>query len=98
MKQKTKIFSVLFILALLLVNCDAEEAYIKEQSANTGIPVIKTLTYKQADETFKQLSRNLNIEKNLKTTKSQFLQARTTKDTWTYYRNRHHKASNLRRL
>lgn len=81
MKQHIKKLSVLFLLAALFASCDAEETYLKEKNSNNGIPVIKTLTYEQAGETFKRLKKELKIEKHLKIPENSDLQARTIKDT-----------------
>lgn len=81
MKQHIKKLSILFLLAALLASCDAEEMYLKEKNSNNGEPVIKTLSYKEAGETFNRLKNELKIEKHLKTPESSNLQARTIKDT-----------------
>jgi hypothetical protein len=66
MKQHIKKLSILFLLATLLASCDAEEMYLKESKSNNGEPVIKTLSYKEAGETFNRLKNELKIEKHLK--------------------------------
>ena len=81
MKQHIKKLSFLFLLATLLASCDAEEMYLKESKSNNGEPVIKTLSYKEAGETFNRLKNELKIEKHLKIPETSNLQARTIKDT-----------------
>lgn len=81
MKQHIKKLSILFLLATLLASCDAEEMYLKESKSNNGEPVIKTLSYKEAGETFNRLKNELKIEKHLKIPETSNLQARTIKDT-----------------
>ncbi|MCZ8089233.1 hypothetical protein, partial [Flavobacterium sp.] len=65
MKQHIKKLSILFLLATLFASCDAEEMYLKESKSNNGEPVIKTLSYKEAGETFNRLKNELKIEKHL---------------------------------
>uniref|UniRef100_UPI004047F79A hypothetical protein n=1 Tax=Flavobacterium sp. TaxID=239 RepID=UPI004047F79A len=81
MKQQLKKL-ILFLIATTFISCSLEEELIKnEQTKNNLIPIVKTVPYENAGETFRLLKNNFKIEPYLKSRFQSNLQARTTTQT-----------------
>lgn len=81
MKQQLKKL-ILFLIATTFISCSLEEELIRnEQTKNNLIPVVKTVPYENAGETFRLLKNNFKIEPYLKSRFQSNLHARTTTQT-----------------
>ncbi|WP_432671662.1 hypothetical protein [Flavobacterium sp. SM2513] len=80
MKLQIKKIIILLLLGTAFVNCSVEEDFVKVNK-NSASPIVKTIQYEQAGETFNRLKTDLKIERYLKTNLKGDFQARTTMDT-----------------
>jgi hypothetical protein len=82
MKEQLKKLILLMLIGSTFVGCSLEEDLIKkEQDNNKSIPVVKTVPYEEAGETFRLLKNNFKIEPYLKSRFQSNFQARTTTQT-----------------
>ena len=70
----------MLLIGTTLINCSVEEDFVKMNDKNAS-PIVKTILYEQADETFNRLKSDLKIERYLKSNLKSDIQARTTMDT-----------------
>ncbi len=80
MKLQIKKIILLLLIGTTLINCSVEEDFVKMNDKNAS-PIVKTILYEQADETFNRLKSDLKIERYLKSNLKSDIQARTTMDT-----------------